>query len=127
MKLPVSHIVRKLADELKASFRIEREDEDDPSPSDPSPLGEVIYTPGASQDPGDEEYSTNKPSRMVEDSESLKEKTFVSSPKVKPRRRSLFNESDTRGYRRDYQEEYRKQNGNGYIKKLKSPEERSDG
>jgi hypothetical protein len=124
MRLPFSQVIRKMAQDLKNSFRIEREDAEEEGRKEEPSLEDVVYTPGSGGG-GTQQYSTNNP-RQVEDPDSLKEKSHISAPKIKPKRRSVFNESETRGYRRDYQEKYREENGNGYIKKLKKPEEREN-
>lgn len=67
-----------------------------------------------------------KESRLLEEGISQKEKAFVKMPNIKPPRRQQNNESGTREYRRDYQKEYREDNGNGYIPKLKKKEEDED-
>ena len=44
--------------------------------------------------------------------ESTGDKEFMQTPWIKPPRRESFNESDTRGWRRDYQKDYRSEHGN---------------
>jgi hypothetical protein len=111
----ISNSIRKLARDL-VSFRIERDEEEpveDRLEAEPSVL---LNSPKPS------EYSTNTVSdRKVLDPESHKEKGYLAPPKIKPKRRSTFNKSETRGYRNEYQKEYRRENGNGYIKKPKKP------
>lgn len=57
---------------------------------------------------------------------SDKEIKYQPQPKYKPPRRETFNESGTREYRNNYQERYRAENGNGYIKKPKKKKETKD-
>jgi hypothetical protein len=126
MREALSGSIRRLASELKSSFRIEREEESDIEVLEGEPLKEIVYTPSNPDSASaGAQYSTNNP-KVTEDSSSLKEKTYKAAPKIKPRRRQVNNESDTRGYRRDYQQEYRRENGSGYIKKLKKPGEDQD-
>ena len=44
--------------------------------------------------------------------DSTRDKEFMQTPWIKPPRRESFNESDTRGWRRDYQKDYRSEHGN---------------
>lgn len=60
---------------------------------------------------------------MVEEGTSTKEKPFVKMPSIKPPRRQTNNVTDTREYRREYQKDYRAENGNGYIPKPKKKKE----
>lgn len=50
--------------------------------------------------------------RVVNSPESAPDKEFMQTPWVKPPRRETFNESETRGYRNEYQENYRAEHGN---------------
>lgn len=66
-----------------------------------------------------EDINPQKEARLVEEGSSKKEKGYEKMPNEKPPRRQINNVSDTREYRRDYQENYRAENGNGYIPKPK--------
>ena len=48
----------------------------------------------------------------VNSPESSPDKEFMQTPWVKPPRREAFNDSSTRGYRNEYQENYRDEHGN---------------
>lgn len=70
-----------------------------------------------------EEINPLKEARLEEEGTSTKDKGYLKMPNVKPPRRQNNNVSDTREYRREYQENYRAENGNGYIPKPKKKKE----
>ena len=116
MLIRVSKELRKLASSLlNAGIELELD-----RPQGVQDYSDVPFPPSV-EEGGSKEYSTNtEPRALTLDPDSHRERPHKTSPKIKPKRRKPFNESDTRGYRNEYQKEYRIENGNGYIKKPKS-------
>jgi hypothetical protein len=102
-RILVSERLREQARLIQASM-VEEEDE-----------VEVAKAPTLSKS-----IKVDKPSKIKSTEGDFRDKGFKPKPKVKPPRRTNFNKTDDKSWRREYQEEYRKDNGNGYIKKLKN-------
>lgn len=76
----------------------------------PEPDGQARFM-GDSQE-SEQSPSQEEGSRVPLSADSTPDKQFMQTPWVKPPRRESFNESATRGWRRDYQAEYREEHGN---------------
>ena len=75
----------------------------DGKPSSFSPQAEVT---------AEEPQDCGAAAAQVNSEDSTADKVFMPTPWVKPPRRKPFNESATRGWRREYQREYRADHGN---------------
>jgi hypothetical protein len=90
------------------------DDQDDPPPEDSSQrfMEQPENSTGAQDTPSSTKEEVPAP-KLVNSPESAPDKEFMQTPWVKPPRREAFNESATRGWRNDYQREYRAEHGNG--------------
>lgn len=82
----------------------------DGKPSEFSPGADESDAVGSQHDKADSADPGGK--RLTNSEDSTADKVFIPTPWVKPPRRKPFNETSTRGWRREYQREYRAEHGN---------------
>lgn len=121
MRLSVADYLR----EVLAGIVLEIDDTPEPKKKVTEPTKSLEIT---QKKPDDEEETTSIPTHKALPDEVSKDIKKAKRPKIKPPRRITDYKAKWRGTgsretRKQYQKEYRREHGNGYVKKVKTAED----